>query len=150
LLEKQDQLLTINSNPNQEVLEMGIPWGALIRMLLGRGARGGKLVSGLPSASRTVRFTTKQLQKKFDHAPAFGVIGNQNAANLARFQSAIEAHVNNPAIRAIQGTYRTQPVNHFVDPHSGLNVMTTRAGDFISGWKLNSAQLTNVLSRGSL
>jgi RHS repeat-associated protein len=152
-LAEKSGLVLIHKKQHPEVLEMGIPWGALGRMLLGsiRNAfKGRKLVSGLPSASRTVRFTTKQLQKKFDHAPAFGVVGNQNAANLARYQAAIEAHVNNPAIRAIQGTYRTQPVNHFVDPHSGLNVMTSRSGDFISGWILSRDQLINVLSRGSL
>jgi RHS repeat-associated protein len=52
LLKKQDQLLTINSNPNQEVLEMGIPWGALARMLLGRGANVGRAADRMVTVSR--------------------------------------------------------------------------------------------------
>ena len=100
--------------------------------------------------SRQIRFTAQQLQAKFNHAADFGVIGNYSLANAARFQSAIEQHVANPATSVIQGTYRGQSVAHFLDPATGLNVIRSPSGQFISGWKLNPVQMMNVLTRGSL
>jgi len=94
--------------------------------------------------------STKQLQSKFKHAADFGVTGTANKANLSKFSSALNQHINSPGVKTIQGTYRGNPVTHHVDPSTGLNVMSDSAGNFISGWKLNPAQLENVLSRGSL
>lgn len=91
-----------------------------------------------------------QLQAKFKHARDFGVEGSWNKANAKKFADAIEQHVTDPGTRAIQGTYRGSPVVHHVNPSTGLNVMKDSAGNFISGWKLNPAQLQNVLTRGSL
>ncbi|MBN1569212.1 MAG: hypothetical protein JXA73_15285 [Acidobacteria bacterium] len=58
--------------------------------------------------------------------------------------------VNSPSTMKIVGTYRGKPVIHYVDPETGLNVITDPAGKYISGWKLNAEQLKNVLTRGSL
>ncbi|RWU06864.1 hypothetical protein DWB63_03660 [Pseudodesulfovibrio sp. S3] len=58
--------------------------------------------------------------------------------------------LNSPTVKAIEGTYRGDEVIHFVDPKTGLNMITKRNGEFLSGWKLNNKQLTNILSRGSL
>jgi len=91
-----------------------------------------------------------QLQKKFKHAIDFGVSGNQNKATLAAFKTAIQGHVTSLGTTLVSGTYRGNPVNIFVDPLSKLAVLTDRTGNFISGWKLNQAQLFNVLNRGSL
>ena len=41
-------------------------------------------------------------------------------------------------------------VIHFLNKSNGLNVITKKSDDFISGWKLNSSQLQNVVSRGAL
>lgn len=94
--------------------------------------------------------STRQLQSKFKHAADFGVTGPANRANLAQFSSALNQHINASTVRAIQGIYRGSPVTHYVDPTSGLNVMMDSAGAFVSGWRLNAAQLQNVLTRGSL
>ena len=95
--------------------------------------------------------STKQLQRKFKHAADFGVTGTANKANSSKFSSALNQHINSPGVKTIQGTYRRgNPVTHHVDPSTGLNVMSDSAGNFISRWKLNPAQLENVLSRGSL
>ncbi|HEX8576646.1 MAG TPA: colicin D domain-containing protein [Flavobacterium sp.] len=91
-----------------------------------------------------------QLQAKFKHASDFGVEGNYNKANLAKFDSAIDQHMNSADIRIINGTYRGQSVIHYLNPNNGLNVITTPSGQFLSGWKLNPLQLENVLNRGSL
>lgn len=95
-------------------------------------------------------FSAKQLQKKFKHAKYFGVTGNYSLTNAAKFQSAIEAHIANTATKVILGTYRGQPVTHFVNPQTRLNVIQDASGNFLSGWKLTPTQLKHVLSTGKL
>ncbi|MBW3518755.1 colicin D domain-containing protein [Flavobacterium sp. NKUCC04_CG] len=94
--------------------------------------------------------TSKQLQAKFKHAGDFGVIGNYNKANAGKFSSAINQHINSAGVQTIQGTYRGQSVIHYVNPNTGLNVISSPTGQFMSGWKLNPAQLQNVLKHGGL
>ncbi len=95
-------------------------------------------------------FPQEQLVKKFKHAPDFGVNGGSNAPNLVNFQLAIQQHIANPATRIISGTFRGQPVTHYLNKTTGINVMKDASGNFLSGFKLNSAQLKNVAERGSL
>lgn len=100
---------------------------------------------------RTIEFSAKQLQKKYKHADVFGITENYTPANAARFQTAVEQHISNPATKVIQGTYRTtNSVTHFVNPQTGVNVLRDASGHFHSAWKLNAEQLQNVLNRGSL
>ena len=73
-----------------------------------------------------------------------------NLANAARFEQALRAHVEDQATLMIEGTYRGEQVTHFVNPHTGVNVIRDAAGTFISGWRLNPAQLRNVLTRRTL
>ncbi|WP_375504875.1 colicin D domain-containing protein, partial [uncultured Jatrophihabitans sp.] len=96
------------------------------------------------------RTTALQLQRKFKHAVDFGVEGNYSPAAASRFDEAIQAHVNSPATQRIEGTYRGSDVVHYVDPNSGLNVITTRQGEFVSGWRLEAIPLEHVLSHGGL
>jgi hypothetical protein len=93
---------------------------------------------------------SKQLQAKFKHAEDFGVTGNYNKANADKFSSAINQHINSKGVQSIQGTYRGQSVIHYVNPNTGLNVISSPSGQFISGWRLNPAQLQNVLKHGGL
>jgi RHS repeat-associated protein len=97
------------------------------------------------AASRVLLRNPQELQAKFKHAADFGVAGNHSKANAAEFSRAIHQHINSPGVRAIQGTYHKQPVTHYLDPSTGLNVMADPAGNFISGWRLSPAQLQNVL-----
>lgn len=94
--------------------------------------------------------TARQLQAKFKHAAAFGVLGNYSKANAAAFSRALHQHINSTGVRAIEGTYRGNPVTHHLDPLTGLNVMADPAGNFISGWRLSAEQLQNVLTHGGL
>jgi hypothetical protein len=41
-------------------------------------------------------------------------------------------------------------VEFYVNPKTGLLVMADEFGNFITGFKLNEAQLSNVLHRGRL
>jgi hypothetical protein len=99
---------------------------------------------------RTITFDFRQLQRKFKHAVDFGVTGKYSRQQATMFERAIRAHVENETTLMIPGTYRDEPVTHFVNPQTGLNVMRDMQGDFVSGWRLTLVQLTNVLVRGSL
>ena len=63
---------------------------------------------------------------------------------------ALNKHINRSDIMIINGTYHKNPVTHYLDPNTGLNVMADPSGNFISGWKLGSEQLKNVLKHGGL
>lgn len=91
----------------------------------------------------------RHLQSKFKHAADFGVKGSYSKANAADFNAAIQQHLNAAGTQTIRGTYRGDAVTHFVDPQTGLNVIS-RDGVFVSGWRLNADQLSNVLRNGSL
>jgi len=71
--------------------------------LLGAGAMLG-VKAAAKSSSRILNTTAKQLQKKFKHAADFGVTGNFSKANAAKFNSAINQHLNSSGVKAIQGT----------------------------------------------
>jgi len=77
-------------------------------------------------------------------------LGNWNKAATGKFSSAINQHINSSGVLAIQGTYRGSPVIHYLNPNTGLNVVSSPNGQFISAWKLNSVQLLNVLKHGGL
>lgn len=66
------------------------------------------------------------------------------------FERAMRTHVEDETTLMIPGTYRGEPVTHFVNPQRGLNVMRDAQHAFVSGWRLSPVQLANVLSRGRL
>jgi hypothetical protein len=101
-------------------------------------------------SKRSVKFSEKQLKKKFKHAQDFGVLGNPDKANMQKFKSAIQRHVFDNETMPISGTYRGMNVTHYLNPKTGLNVIVDPSGQFHSGWKLSSAQLKYVLSTGKL
>ena len=68
--------------------------------------------------------------------------------NAFKFNSTINQHINKPGIQAISGTYRGNPVIHYLDPKTGLNVISSPSGEFISGWKLNPIQVQTSLHVG--
>jgi hypothetical protein len=94
--------------------------------------------------------STSQLQKKFKHASDFGVSGNANKANIQAYDQALRNHVSNPAVQAVHGTYRGNPAIIHVDPTTGLAVVTDKAENFISGWKLSAQQFWHVMNGGNL
>jgi len=103
-----------------------------------------------PPGPRAVGFTPGQVQSKYKHASDFGLPPNSNAANGARFEQTLRAHVEATSTLRIVGTYRGQPVVHYLDPTTRLNVMTDPGGRFISGWRLETPQFRNLWQRGSL
>lgn len=103
-----------------------------------------------PPPRPTVQYDKKQLQAKYKHARDFGVNDPWGKNAAANYQSALDAHVQGPGTQMISGTYRGDPVIHYLNPSTGLNVMTDTSHNFLSGWRLNPAQITNVQTRGSL
>jgi len=100
--------------------------------------------------STSVVFDTTQLQAKFKHASDFWVSGNWSKDAALQFENALKAHIDGSATQVIQGTYRGNPVTHFFDPQTGLNVMKDPAGNFLSGWKLTPGQIKNITTTGKL
>ncbi|WP_081269808.1 colicin D domain-containing protein [Variovorax paradoxus] len=103
-----------------------------------------------PPPRPTVQYDKKQLQAKYKHARDFGVNDPWSKNAAANYQSALDAHVQGAGTQMIGGTYRGDPVIHYLNPSTGLNVMTDTSHNFLSGWRLNPAQITNVQTRGSL
>ncbi|MCC6750551.1 MAG: hypothetical protein IT371_23000 [Deltaproteobacteria bacterium] len=94
-----------------------------------RGAQG--------AFSRILGFTDRNLQKGF-------------TKHGADFSRAVNQHINAPGVRSITGTYRGNPVTHYIDPCTGLNVIADQAGNYVSGWRLGAEQLESVLTTGRL
>lgn len=102
------------------------------------------------SKKHEIIFSDKQLQKKLKHADDFNLPTNYTKKNLLNFKNAINNHIYSTTTTKIKGTYRGEPVTHYVDKNTGLNVIVNNSGEFLSAWKLNDKQLKNVIERGSL
>ncbi|MBA3867563.1 MAG: PD40 domain-containing protein [Anaerolineae bacterium] len=106
-----------------------------------------------PSVPRQVTFTNQStLQHEFNgHAQNFGVTGNWNSANRIAFQNAIEAHIADPNVNQIVGTYRgTIQAIHYLNPSTNLWAATDLAGDFMAGWRLSAVQRGYLDSIGNV
>ena len=99
-----------------------------------------------------VKFDPRQVQKKYDkHKRDWGFEANHNPAIGANWVSYLQAFPKDSRTEQIVGTYRgTVPVIHWVNRYSRLYFQTDRSGNFVTAFRLNEAQLRNVLGRGSL
>ena len=105
------------------------------------------------ASSRNVTFGGNTFQRHVEtKGEFFGVTGNYNKAAGDAFQTNVRAHINSPDAVPIIGTFGPQrePVVFFVNPKDGLMAMFRQDGSFVSGWKLNDAQFTNVMYSSSL
>jgi hypothetical protein len=107
---------------------------------------------GLPGGGRfpQLSVTLGQLEAKFKHAADFGVLEPRGRPGFAAFRSAIDDFLRHPATRRIHGKYRGQEVILSFQPRTGLVVVQSRAGEFVSGWRMTKKQLGHVLSKGVL
>ena len=65
-------------------------------------------------------FSAGQIQKKYKHAPDFGVTGHWNKQNGEAFKQAILNHINKPGVLKISAPYKGKPVTHYYDPATDL------------------------------
>ena len=109
-------------------------------------------VNGLDNSSKVLLNTERQLQAKFKHAADFGVVGNYSKPNAAQFSAALNQHINAPGTQIIQGAYRnaSNQVIFYLNPQTGLNVITSSTGNFITGSALSAAQVQGILTKGFL
>lgn len=97
------------------------------------------------------RIDNKQIQKKYKHAPDFGISGNFNQKNAQLFKDKIIEHMKEPSTQITEGTFKKIEVTHYFNLETGLNVVFNRDNNkFISGWLLKDDQLDNMLNRGAL
>ena len=130
------------------VLALLLPLKGLRGARIGSSAEAADVVA--PGRSTGLSFNESQLQHEFVHAPDFGVGGTSTGASRLEFMSEIVDHVDAPRTTVIEGTYHGQPVVHYVDPETGVNVFTTPEGGFWGAWRLSSEQIWDVIVRGSL
>jgi RHS repeat-associated protein len=106
---------------------------------------------GEGASSRILHISQRNLQKGFTkHGADFGLTGNWNPKRASEFRAAVNQHINSPGVQTITGTYRNSPAIHYLDPKTGLNVISDTAGNYISGWRLGAQQLQDVLTTGRL
>lgn len=100
-----------------------------------------------------IAFTSTQLDRKFKHAPDFGVVTTKkNADTLGQFEEALIDHMNDAGTYA-HGTYLPVPDSKVYFNSVTNNVLITdKVGTFVSGFKLTpgSPQLSNFLEKGVL
>ncbi|WP_029149080.1 colicin D domain-containing protein [Methylophilus sp. 5] len=120
--------------------------------LLSETGDAAKAAEKLDEANKSINFMRANLQHSLDrgHGADFGVLGNTNNTTIKQFQDAVNQHLTSQNTKVVNGSYRGNPVTHFVDANTGLNVIKDANGNFLSGWKLSPAQLKNVLERGKL
>ncbi|MBF6064932.1 hypothetical protein IU494_30260 [Nocardia terpenica] len=97
-----------------------------------------------------VKIDPKQVEKKYKHAPDFGVTDPRGKGGFDKFAQAVKWVVDDPATIHIKGSYRGQPAILNYDPNGSLIVVQDMDGQFVSGWKLNDDQTQSVLNRGKL
>jgi hypothetical protein len=99
---------------------------------------------------RVINIDEAQLRRKYKHATDFGLASNYNPANGELFKQKLIEHVMKPEVQQIRGTLRGVEVIHYYDGASNLNVTTTLAGDFLTGWKLSESQAEHLVAEGNL
>ncbi|MCI5060222.1 MAG: hypothetical protein MRY79_04030 [Alphaproteobacteria bacterium] len=117
------------------------------------------MITGRAAALLTSRFRStkwlddtprRQIQRKFIHARALGVKGNQNNKNLKKFRQALKDHVKSKDTIVIKGSYHRQPTTHYYNTKTKINVMKDSEGKLRSAWELTDGQVENILRSGNL
>tara|TARA_R110000868_G_scaffold138329_1_gene352331 strand:+ start:49059 stop:49484 length:426 start_codon:yes stop_codon:yes gene_type:complete len=98
----------------------------------------------------SVKFEPKQIQAKYKHgAKTYGLEGNYNKANSAKFESSIKGHMKNLDTKVIKGTYLKEPAKHFYNKATNVNVVT-KEGKFVTTNKPTEKQAAHLLKDGNL
>ena len=112
------------------------------------GPPGGK---GSAGGRRRCVVSDRQAQRKFKHAPSFGVPGAYSPARAEQFRMAILRFVNDPATIATRGTYNRGPgaggfpVDFYHDPGSRLVVVVNLSGESVTGFRMSAQQYSAFL-----
>jgi RHS repeat-associated protein len=144
------KLLDPNVSGGQKIWA-GAKLAAMAIPLGGRLLGAAEAVEAEGAFSRVLSFTERDLQKGFmKHGGDFGLSGNWNPSRSADFSRAVNQFINEPAVVEISGTYRGNAVTHFFNPATGVNVIATPSGGYVSGWTLSVEQMQNLFRAGAL
>ncbi len=126
-----------------EVLPFGAPW---------QGRREGSAwVDSNDVVPPQLVMSPNALVQNLPYASDFGVAGPYTQSVLAtQYQVAMRAHLDSSTLRVVPGTFGGQAVIYNVDPITGLNVMNTPDGTFVSGWRLTPDQMEILLGSDHL
>ncbi|WP_280465750.1 colicin D domain-containing protein [Nocardia brasiliensis] len=102
------------------------------------------------SAVASLTINPRQLQKMYKHAPDFGVKTPWGSAGKAEYEDALQKHMASSDTQHIQGAYRATPAVLHYNPNTGLVLVQSPSGEFVSGWKVSPAQAANIIRTGSL
>lgn len=102
------------------------------------------------SKGRQLHCSLKQLQHAYKHAHCFGIAGPANKITLNAFRVELIRHVQSPDTQVIQGSFRGILVTHFLNVHTGVNVIRDSNGNFLSVWALSAMQKVHMLKGGKL
>jgi hypothetical protein len=97
-------------------------------------------------------FTAKrtQIEEKFKHAFDFGVSEPRGRAGFEAFENAVKHHIEDPSTLHILGAYRGDAAILNYNTTSGLVVVQSLNGEFISGWRVTETQARYILEHGKL
>lgn len=115
------------------------------------GDQSSELGSSAPVSPRPLETDPSQIEKKYKHAPDFGVSKSRGREGFDEFEKALKDFVEHPdTIHNENGTYRKDPAILHYNPESGLVVVQKPDGAFVSGWKMTEKQLKYVENGGDL
>lgn len=134
--------LGVSEKNMQRIIDLVKKRGDDIKNPVGPGV---KTIDGKPLIT-----DRKQIEAKYKHAQDFGVTDPRGKDGFANFEGAVKKHVEDPETLHIDGTYRGNPAILNYNPKTGLVVVQSPTGEFVSGWKLSQAQADNVLHQGKL
>jgi hypothetical protein len=113
---------------------------------LGALGRLGQLGEAMPKFA----VTTAQLESKFKHAKAFGVLENRGKPGFHAFEQRLREFLADPTTTRIRGTYRGKRAILSYSERSRLVVVQSEDGAFASGWRMTSRQVKFVVEKGRL
>ena len=95
-------------------------------------------------------YNATKLQKKYKHAKDFGIDEPWKKGAGEKFQKALDDFLDSPATKHRDGTYLGDPAILSFNPTTGQVVVTSRTGEFVTGFKMNYTQLQHVIRDGKL
>jgi Colicin D len=96
-------------------------------------------------------FTDRQLQHELDRHPLdFGNFGTNSPGSRLDYLSSLVDHIDSPATTRIEGKFRDDAAVHYLDPQTGLNVVTNLYSGFRAEYRLTAAQIKRVVATGEL
>ncbi len=112
--------------------------------------------SGAAKNFPRLKFPLRQLEKKFKHAPEFGVVESRGSQGFAAFEQAVKRHMADGGTSRIFGSIKGKDgfnvhAVHFYNPLTRQVASFTPDGDFITAYYIKSDfQATRLAAFGHL